>query len=61
MRVRVQDKRLSQWVNDRQTVFDWYVPAWKDPNFDEYTHVALLGEGVVVKRIRLRRVPVEVK
>lgn len=61
MRVRVQDKRLSQWVNDRQTVFDWYVPAWKDPNFDEYTHVALLGGGVVVKRIRLRRVPVEVK
>ena len=61
MRVRVKNKRLSQWVNGQQTVFDWYVPAWKDPNFDEYTHVALLGGGVVVKRIRLRRVPVEVK
>ncbi|MCQ2395670.1 MAG: hypothetical protein MJ249_15425, partial [Kiritimatiellae bacterium] len=61
MRVRVKNKRLSQWVNGQQTVFDWYVPAWKDPNFDEYTHVALLGGGVIVKRIRLRRVPVEVK
>jgi len=60
MRVRVKDKRLSLWINAQQVTFDWYVPHLEDPNFKEYTNVCLLGERVVIRRLRLRRVPVEV-
>ena len=61
MRFRVKDKRISLWANGQQVTFNWYVPPFEDPHYHEYVNLALLGEGVVVKRIRLRRVPVEVK
>jgi len=60
MRVRVKDRRLSQWINGQQVTFNWYVTPFEDPDFRKDTNITLLGEGVVIRRIRLRRVPVEV-